>query len=427
MKKIFLTLLGVLVLSLLGYFIYINYFANQEPKIKTEEELVSVSEYYIYGNHMNIKGSLTIEDRNYESISLILYNNKEKNIEINASNDGSVINFNISELINDGLYLDDLERGTLYLFLKITYPNENPEEEPIAKYYALKNETDYEETEYYTLSKYNNIIKINSDNDYSTMALNITENKSKNEIADITLDPGHGGMDGGGSANGYKETDFTIDIATKVKTKLEALGLKVKLTHKEGDLSSNEVLDEYNTHGRAVVSNEVKSKYTFSIHINKNVSSRVHGLEIYTADNINYDLAQSLAQNLTLYTGLDYSVNKTNKIYDGVYTRNFTESDISSSLKGYEEKGYKPYNVTTNSNYFYMIRETGGFMTGAYIDDSNPERVGVNPYYNSNVGNETYLMELGYLSNTNDLEKLLTNEDKYVDAIVDAIKDELSL
>ena len=51
-------------------------------------------------------------------------------------------------------------------------------------------------------------------------------------------------------------------------------------------------------------------------------------------------------------------------MFDGVYTHNFTEAEIASSLEGYEERGYTPYNVTENSNYLYMIRETGGFMTG---------------------------------------------------------------
>ena len=74
-----------------------------------------------------------------------------------------------------------------------------------------------------------------------------------------------------------------------------------------------------------------------------------------------------------------------------------------------------------------MIRETGGILTGAYIDDNNKDKVGVNPYYDSNVGNETYLLELGYLSNTNDLNILLEKEDKYVDAIVDAILKEIEI
>lgn len=115
------------------------------------------------------------------------------------------------------------------------------------------------------------------------------------------------------------------------------------------------------------------------------------------------------------------------KMFDGVYTHNFSAAEIASSLAGYEENNYNPYNVTEESNYLYMIRETGGIMTGAYIDDSNPEEVGVNKYYNSNIGNETYLLELGYISNLDDLNNLLEKEDQYVEAIVTAIKEELGL
>lgn len=427
MKKIIITLITLLVISLLGYFIYVNYIEEKVPKITTEQEIATISEYYIYGNHLNIKGSIEGIDKNYQSIAITLYNGKDKDINVVEEDEDGKVSFYLSDKINEGLYLDDIERSMYYLFLKLTYDNPEDQEKPIVKYYTLKNTTEYKETEYYTLSKYNNQIIINSNNEYNTMSLNVKENKTSKEIADITIDPGHGGMDGGGSANGHKETDFTIDISEKVKEELEKSGLKVKLTHERGDLTSNEVLDEYNDHGRAVIPNEVKSKYTFSIHINKNTSSKVRGLEVYTADNINYDLAKSLADNIITLTGINYSSNKMYKVHDGVYTHTFTKAEIASSLEGYKQKNYTPYNITTNSNFLYMIRETGGFMTGAYIDDSNPDRVGVNPYYNSNIGNEAYLLELGYLSNTEDLNILLEKEDKFVEAIVRSIKEELGI
>jgi len=113
-------------------------------------------------------------------------------------------------------------------------------------------------------------------------------------------------------------------------------------------------------------------------------------------------------------------------MYNGVYSHNFTEYEVSSSIQGYDDKGYDHYDVSTKSNYYYMIRETGGFMTGAYIDDSNPEKVGVNPYYDSNVGNESYLLELGYISNSSDLEIIKKNIDKIAKAISDAIIDKFS-
>ena len=74
-----------------------------------------------------------------------------------------------------------------------------------------------------------------------------------------------------------------------------------------------------------------------------------------------------------------------------------------------------------------MIRETGGYLTGAYVDDSNPDKVGVNPYYKNNIANESYLLELGYLSNQSDLDILIKNKDKLANAISDAIIKELGL
>ena len=71
-----------------------------------------------------------------------------------------------------------------------------------------------------------------------------------------------------------------------------------------------------------------------------------------------------------------------------------------------------------------MLREPGGVVTGAYIDGRNPKKPG-NPYYNSNHGCESYLVELGYLSSSTNLNILLSEKEKYVEAIVEAIKEEL--
>jgi len=419
MKKLIGIIFLLIVLGFAGYFVYVNYFVDDG--IVPEEEIVNIYEYYIYGDHLNIKGNLEIEDMSYKDICLNLYDGEEDNeVEIESSNDGTKIDFYFSEYINEGFYLDSLDRGNYYLFLKLTYNNPEDEEKPIIKYYALGNNSDYNETTYYTMSKYNNKIVINSDNEYSTIAFNVSENKDK-EIYDITIDPGHGGMDSGGTTGEYDESDFTMNISKKVKKNLEDSGYKVKLTHEEGFLTKNDLLDEYNAGGRAVIPNEVKSKYTFSIHINKNTVKSVRGIEVYTPANINYDFAKTIVNNLIEYTDLDYSTNKLYKMFNGIYTRNFTEGDVLSSLKGYEDKGYDPYDVSTNSNYYYMIRETGGYMTGSYIDDSNPEKVGVNPYYNSNIGNETYLLELGYLSNSSDLSIINNSTDTIAKAISDAI------
>lgn len=423
MKKFLTYLLIIIILGFGGYYIYINYFGI--PKVEVEEEKVKIDEYFIYGNHFNIKGTLDIDNVNFKNIKLVLYNGEDKEFDINYEKNGTEIIFNTSNVINEGMYIDNLEKGTYYLFLRISYEDKK-KEEVINKYYVLDNNTNYNSITYYTLSKYNNKIIIKTDEDYGTFMFDVKENNDK-EIYDVTIDPGHGGLDSGALSGSYKESDFTMDISLKVKKLLENKGITVKLTHKENEIDKDKTMDEYNEHGRAVIPNEVKSKYTFSIHFNKNAAKSVHGVEIYTPNNIDISFAKTISDAIIQTTDLDYSSNRLYKADNGVYTHNFTESEVKSSLDGYKEKGYKPYNVSTKSNYLYMIRETGGYLTGAYVDDSNIEKVGINPYYNSNMGNESYLLELGYMSNTNDLAIILSSKDKIAKAISDSIIKELEI
>lgn len=414
LKKLFI------IIPILAMIIFIYLYKNNSIPILVTKQLdiepvsAVITEYYIYGTHLNIKGTLELEDINYKEANIILYNGDIIKLDTTTSLEENTLNFVLSPYLNSGLYLDELSKDNYYLFLQIIDSNED------AKYYVLSNETDYEETTYYTMSQYNNKILINSKNGYSTLGLNITKN-TQPEIYDITIDPGHGGMDTGANNGSYYESDYTMKVSLKVKEYLETAGYKVKLTHEEDELSSEEILDEYGETGRAVIPNQVKSKYTFSIHLNMNDYSYVNGLEIYTAKNLDYTLASAIATNIKNYTAISYSTNQTNKISSGVYSRNFTETEVKETIQEFKNKGYSPYKVSISSSYYYMIRETGGYMTGAYVDDRNLERVGENPYYNSNVGNESYLIELGYLSNYSDLKIITTSTTEFARAIADAI------
>lgn len=263
MKKLIKLIFILLVLFLLGYFIYTNYI-NTIPKLNVEEEKAKVTDYHVYGNHLNIAGELKITDKNYKDIKIILYNGKEKTYDITTSIEDTKIIFNTSEYLNEGIYLDNIEKGKYYMFIKVTYENDDDtaKNKEINKYYILNNGTSYKDLTYYTLSKYNKKIIINTDNDYSTIGLTIKENKDDN-IYDITIDPGHGGMDSGTVVDKKEEKDYTMAISTKIKNNLEKNGIKVKMTHTENQLTKNDYFDEYNKNGRAVIPNEVKSKYSF--------------------------------------------------------------------------------------------------------------------------------------------------------------------
>ena len=90
-------------------------------------------------------------------------------------------------------------------------------------------------------------------------------------------------------------------------------------------------------------------------------------------------------------------------------------------MKDYAKEGINAYDITTKSVYYYIIRETGGIVTGAYVDDRNSDKF-YNPYVYSNVGTEAYLLEIGYISNKWDLNNILEKKDRYVSSIVDSIK-----
>lgn len=408
MKK-FLILIGSILLIFIGCIVYDNFAYLTIPRLEIEDKHINIDKLYIYGTHLNIEGKYDSLD-NYD---LVLYDGKSLVYSINE-NDGT---FNLSNYVNGGMYLDDIPKGDYYLFFRTKYMEDNEEK---YKYYPLNNTTEYKETIYYTMSNYEKKIVISNEDSYPTVKMKVIKVKNK-EVYDIVLDPGHGGMDGGASKNGYKETDFTLDIATKLKEQLENYGFKVKLTHEKNQLSLKEKLKEYGVHGRAIIPREVNAKYLFSFHLNSSNYSSVNGLEIYTAKNINYDFAKLLVNNITNNTGIKYSNNKINKIDNAIYSRNFTSLEVDDSIQDYIDDELKPYDITTNSNYYYMIRETGGIVTGAYVDDRN-SKVMFNPYTNSNVGTETYLLELGYISNQNDLNNMVNNLDKYVDAIANSIK-----
>lgn len=412
MKKFLLVLL-ILLFIFGGFVLYDTKFKDTIAVLDIEEKVINIDKLFIYGTHLNMEGNI-ISDVQDENLQLVLYNGNFIEKEINIIEE----RFNLSDYVNEGIYLDDIPIGNYYLFLREKIIGENEEE--VYKYYALNNTTQYKETIYYTFSNINNKIVINSEDSYPTMMINVTENNDT-DIYDIVIDPGHGGIDGGASRYGYSEADFTLTLATKLKEKLESYGMKVKLTHNVGELGSNDRLEEYGEHGRAVISSEVKAKYLFSLHMNSNAYASVNGLEVYTANNINYDLAKNIVNNITSLTGLGYSNNKINKIFNGIYTRTFTQDDVNDSINDYQDENLIPYDITTNSNYYYIIRETGGIITGAYVDDRNEKIVG-NPYVLSNVGTEAYLLELGYISNKNNLDNMINNIDKYVEAIAISIK-----
>ena len=113
----------------------------------------------------------------------------------------------------------------------------------------------------------------------------------------VVIDAGHGGMDGGAVAqDGTLEKDINLSIAGIVKTLFEVSGYKTVLTREK-----DEMLDTQESKGSAKMRDlkrrlEISSSYpdaiTVSIHCNKFPQSECKGMQVYYSDS---DLAKSTA------------------------------------------------------------------------------------------------------------------------------------
>ena len=382
----------------------------------TNKELIGeINEYTIYGKYFNIKGSIKYQD-NFDKIELVLKSkNNELVYKLFYEKEEEKITFKTNKYINEGINLEKIDISNYVILLRITNSNS-------VNYYNLENNTSYKSLDYYTITKNNknNYINISFSRYNKNPFLKIEgkEDVYKKNICDIVIDPGHGGGDSGASNGKYLEKDFNLLYAKMLQIRLENLGLKVKMT-RENDINPS----LYGINSRTGIPYECKGKLMLSLHLNSTTSYIGDGgFELYMANGANADFPKIIASNIVSFANTRYSPNNYNKVDDGVYIRTYSKSDIESVLKQSIEENWPMYeNLNTNTTYYYFIRETGGIITNAVADGRNYNNPS-NPYYNSNHGIESYLLELGYISSAKNLENLLNEKDGYIEGIVESVK-----
>lgn len=109
------------------------------------------------------------------------------------------------------------------------------------------------------------------------------------------VDAGHGGYDPGAVANGLKEKDLTLNIALKVKEKLEAKGIKVVMSR-----DNDKFLSLQDIANKANASNP---DMFISIHINSAGATSASGIETYYYKGMDQPLASDIQNKLIEYTG----------------------------------------------------------------------------------------------------------------------------
>ena len=426
MKKLIIVCLSLMIIIFGAAWLYAFLIRGKSYEINAVGE-AEVTKFYIYGTTLAIEGLLNYEMSIEEEadVKLVFINSKEETFyDLLCHYEFGNLYFTTSSYLNEGINLEGLVPKNYQIFLSIN-----------GEYYALINESNYENVDYYTISNNNRTnyfnflfkkTKILLNGGYRTkeyMVLKWKKMKIPKDVYDVTIDPGHGGIDpGAGAMVNVKESEQVLEISKLLKMKLENLGLKVKLT-REGDYipGNRNTNDPYGKDGRVNVSYETKSKFLLSVHLNSDYTLLdVGGVEIYTPNDVNYSFAYSLASSIVEKANTKYSFKEPDKIMNGVYYRYLNNKDIIEGKKSALNDGYEAYPIQSNTPYYFILRETGGIMTKAYVDGRD-SRVQENAYRNANFGAESYLLELGYLVYSKDLENIKTNKGGYVDGISEAL------
>lgn len=176
----------------------------------------------------------------------------------------------------------------------------------------------------------------------------------------VVIDPGHGGFDPGAlGMNKSKEKNNTLSVALKLGKELQKKGVKVIYTRQS-------------------------DKITFPTGIRANLQARAQ-----VANRVNADLFISIHNNSSIYSG----VNGTETYYCGGSSKS---KALASFIQNQLVKDMKLRNRGVRSADFYVLRKTK---------------------------NTAALIELGYITNSNEEAKLRNSktQDKYAAAIATGI------
>lgn len=418
--------------------------ANVEEEIQSvlgqvTDDSVEISRYYVYGTHLNLEGHIGAA-KEIKTLELVIVDDKkgipsgtnegesseaemEKIYPLvrTVGEDGSYY-FKTAEQINDGINLENIADGNYCLLLKFLYVDGTKE------YKSLKDVAGEEAITYYTLTEDGTNQKIDiafeQDTDHTNLnylGMQVEKSKLPDDVYDIVIDAGHGGKDPGADKNGYTEAELTLPYAKAIKEGLEDKGYKVKLTRDGSEPSDKDMAySMYDEDGRVSIACRSKAKYGVSIHLNSNEESLTSGgVQVYCSIHGNYDFAKLIADGIVEDGKTNYSAMEFDRVANGVYASAYSERGIAKSTATAQKYGYTPYDYNGVDSLF-MIRELGGIATGAMVDGRDP-RYGSNEYRNSNVGVESVLVELGYISIKSDLQNIVSNQKGYVKGIVDAI------
>ena len=197
----------------------------------------------------------------------------------------------------------------------------------------------------------------------------------------IILDPGHGGKDPGAiGRSGIKEKNITLDIAKRLKRKLEEKGIDVVMTRNDDTFIS---LDE-----RTQIAARGQGDFFISIHANASRARNVNGAEIFYLR----DSARTIKDNDEFEKNCGIYFNQLSLSREPVVERILL--DVLSQHKEYESQKLADY-LSKNSLETPEAKSRGSKTAGFYVL--------------KNTLMPAVLIEVGFLTNKGEEDLLKTN------------------
>ena len=265
---------------------------------------------------------------------------------------------------------------------------------------------------WYTVTRDGKSKEVKLERSFGKLVLTInTVNQLPENVYDIIVDPGHGGLDGGTVGSGTNERDEILKVAEYVTKRLEDHGLKVKLTRTDesdpvGPGKFDYEKSPYMENGRVEQVYQHQAKYVISNHLNA-FDTTLQGYQVYSSVASDDKWSSLISDNLL---DVGHIARDSEKNEDRVSMGSFKKAFVC-------KPGSLPYECFRDTtDYMYYIRETGGQLSHATSLAEFNETYMTTPTY----GAETILIEYAYLDNDLDYKAWLENYEAWGEAVVKA-------
>ena len=231
-------------------------------------------------------------------------------------------------------------------------------------------------------------------------------------LSTVVIDPGHGGKDSGAVSRDkkYYEKTFVLDISKILADKIRAAYPDVKVVLTRSD-------DRYVTlDGRADIANKAEANLFISIHINSIARTTPNGFSVHV-------LGQSSNKNRDLYAGNMEIVRRENSVI-------LLEDDYTTTYGGFDPNDPESYifmNLMQNANLEQSVRFAQLVQKHLKGGPIKTDRgVSQDPFLVLwRTAMPAVLLELGFISNDNDLAalKLKSDREKLAERVFQAFKE----